>query len=89
MDSNLSLSFEGAEEIRTLFAEAGAQAGARVRITLEALVSEMAEDGVVLVPDAVELVESVAEAEEVAEEGVDPEPGETPGMVVVMEERGE
>jgi len=92
METKLNLSYEGADEIQSLLSDAGASEGKRLKIVLEATVSEMAEDGAALIPDSIITVESIESEEDEMEEDAgdagDDETTETvPGMVEVMEGR--
>jgi hypothetical protein len=89
METKLNLSYEGADEIQSLLSDAGASEGKRLKIVLEATVSEMAEDGAALIPDSIITVESIeSEEDEMEEDAGDDETTETvPGMVEVMEGR--
>ena len=93
MENIINLSFEGAEEVRSLFSEAGADGGKKVKITIEASLTELTEEGAMLVPDS---VESVFLMEDGEEPEAKPEPEETgevteeedaPGMVVLMNKK--
>lgn len=92
MENILNLSFDGAGEVRELFSKAGANNnGDRVKITLEADITELGEEGAMLVPDTIASVSMVKEAEPANE--VDTPPGsspsgdEVPGMVLVMDKK--
>lgn len=92
MDNILNLSFKGADEVRELFSESGVgDNGQRVRITLEASMTEINEEGAMLVPDTVEVVETIEEdAPDAGGAGVETAlSGEdVPGMVLVLGGKG-
>ena len=90
MENSLNLSFEGAEEIRSLVSEAGISGKGRARITLEVDVTEVTEEGLMAVPDTIESVDKIESDKDGGEEDAEYEEDsgeDTPGMVLVMSKR--
>lgn len=71
MENIINLSFEGAGEVSSLFSDAGASTGGKVRIVIEADITELTEEGAMLVPDSIESVTSTDPAGSEADEAKD------------------
>lgn len=87
MENALNINFEGSEESRGLFSEAGVSAPGRAKVTVEADLIEMTDEGAMLIPDKVLSVESMNTEGEGGDGEGTPGPEEdddTPGMVLVM-----
>lgn len=91
MENALNINFEGSGESRDLFSEAGVSAPGRARVTVEADLIEMTDEGAMLIPDKILSVESMDAAEDAggeddtpSESGSDENDEDTPGMVLVM-----
>lgn len=96
MDNTINLSFEDAGEVSSLFSDAGATSGGKFRICLEGTITEITEEGVMMVPDTVESVTSTdpegaegdaaADASE-ATDDISEVSEDVPSMVQVMEKK--